>query len=255
MLNQSRAALVEALTRHLGGPDGASKRFQLQLSLDPYPAPAYRLIYLGRGGLDVDKIYVDPLTLGRVRGWLRSGGFGVTYVVLKRYNSADPEMTPLVAELTRHGRLIARSRRSGRARRTSNGRESNLSCTTPIRGSTTHWSVPVHRWRSGSSMALTRRLRDKIATRARAIPLARHAWARYRRRTYEQRIERFVREKTGRADRLPIGAVYEATMRCNLHCEFCYVGDLLNIEGEWRQELTLDALDKAFPDRKGSRSA
>ena len=100
-------------------------------------------------------------------------------------------------------------------------------------------------------MALTRRLRDKVATRARAIPLARHAWARYRRRKYEHSVERFVREKTGRADRLPIGAVYEATMRCNLHCEFCYVGDLLNVEGEWRQELTLEALDKAFPDREG----
>src|SRR5215204_7807101 len=100
-------------------------------------------------------------------------------------------------------------------------------------------------------MALTRRLRESIATRARAIPLARHAWARYRRRKYQQRIERFVTEKTGRADRLPFGAVYEATMRCNLHCEFCYVGDLLNIEGEWRQELTLDTLDKAFHDRAG----
>jgi MoaA/NifB/PqqE/SkfB family radical SAM enzyme len=40
-------------------------------------------------------------------------------------------------------------------------------------------------------------------------------------------------------------------MRCNLHCEFCYVGDLLNIEGEWRQELALDALAKAFPDQSG----
>jgi MoaA/NifB/PqqE/SkfB family radical SAM enzyme len=39
-------------------------------------------------------------------------------------------------------------------------------------------------------------------------------------------------------------------MRCNLHCEFCYVGDLLNLEGEWRQELTLDALSKAFPEQK-----
>ena len=48
-----------------------------------------------------------------------------------------------------------------------------------------------------------------------------------------------------------MGAVYEATMRCNLHCEFCYVGDLLNIEGEWRQELTLDALKQAFPDQAG----
>ncbi len=53
------------------------------------------------------------------------------------------------------------------------------------------------------------------------------------------------------ADRVPAGVVYEATMRCNLKCEFCYVGDLLNLEGEWREELTLDALRKAFPDRKG----
>jgi MoaA/NifB/PqqE/SkfB family radical SAM enzyme len=95
------------------------------------------------------------------------------------------------------------------------------------------------------------RVRESIATRARALPLARHAWARYRRRRYEQRIHRFITEKSGRADRLPVGAVYEATMRCNLHCEFCYVGDLLNIEGEWRQEMTLDALARAFPAQSG----
>jgi MoaA/NifB/PqqE/SkfB family radical SAM enzyme len=100
-------------------------------------------------------------------------------------------------------------------------------------------------------MALARKLRDSIATRARAVPLARHAWARYRTRRYQRRIQRFLTEKTGRAERLPIGAVYEATMRCNLHCEFCYVGDLLNIEGEWRQELTLDALRRAFPEHAG----
>ncbi len=92
------------------------------------------------------------------------------------------------------------------------------------------------------------RLRESLATRARSLPLARHAWARYRRRRYEHRISRFLEEKTGRADRLPIGAVYEATMRCNLHCEFCYVGDLLNIEGEWREEMTLEALSRAFPE-------
>ena len=95
------------------------------------------------------------------------------------------------------------------------------------------------------------RLRDSLATRARALPFARHAWARFRRLRYERRIQRFLDEKTGRADRLPIGAVYEATMRCNLHCEFCYVGDLLNIEGEWRQELTLESLRAAFPDQPG----
>lgn len=99
--------------------------------------------------------------------------------------------------------------------------------------------------------ATVARLRNRLATRARAVPAARHAWARYRRRQYEQRIERFLAEKTGRADRLPMGAVYEATMRCNLHCEFCYVGDLLNIEGEWRQELSLEALARAFPEHAG----
>jgi MoaA/NifB/PqqE/SkfB family radical SAM enzyme len=98
-------------------------------------------------------------------------------------------------------------------------------------------------------MILGRKIRESFALRARALPLARHAWARYRRGRYQRRIQRFLDEKSGRADRLPMGAVYEATMRCNLHCEFCYVGDLLNIEGEWRQELSLDALRQAFPQR------
>ena len=100
-------------------------------------------------------------------------------------------------------------------------------------------------------MVLIRKLGDRLKTTARGVPAARHAWARYRRRKYEARIQRFVEEGTGRADRLPMGAVYEATMRCNLHCEFCYVGDLLNVEGEWRQELTLDELSKAFPEQHG----
>jgi MoaA/NifB/PqqE/SkfB family radical SAM enzyme len=96
-------------------------------------------------------------------------------------------------------------------------------------------------------MVLVRKLGDRLKTKARALPVARHAWARFRRRKYEARVQRFLDDGSGRADRLPMGAVYEATMRCNLHCEFCYVGDLLNIEGEWRQELPLEALAKAFP--------
>src|SRR6476660_4830487 len=100
-------------------------------------------------------------------------------------------------------------------------------------------------------MSVVRKLRDRLATEARGLPIARHAWAKYRRRRYERQIRRFLTERSGRADRLPIGAVYEATMRCNLHCEFCYVGDLLNIEGEWREEMTLDALRTAFPDDPG----
>lgn len=106
-LTPSRDALAEALTRHLGSTDAASTKFQIQLALDPYPQPSYRIIYLGRGGLDVDKIYVDPADLGEGSGLAPLKSLGVTYVVLKRYNTADPEMTQLVAELMRHGRLIA----------------------------------------------------------------------------------------------------------------------------------------------------
>jgi MoaA/NifB/PqqE/SkfB family radical SAM enzyme len=100
-------------------------------------------------------------------------------------------------------------------------------------------------------MRLVPRLREAVARRARAVPLVTRLVARYRKRQYEQRIETFLEKKDGRAGRLPAGVVYEATMRCNLHCEFCYVGDLLNIEGEWRQELPLETLRRAFPDRDG----
>ena len=100
-------------------------------------------------------------------------------------------------------------------------------------------------------MTLTHRVRETVARRARKVPALTSLWAKYRRQKYERRIEGFLRDQDGRAGGLPQGIVYEATMRCNLHCEFCYVGDLLNIEGEWRQELPLDVLQRAFPDAAG----
>jgi len=100
-------------------------------------------------------------------------------------------------------------------------------------------------------MNFSARLRETVARRARGIPALTSLWAQYRKRKYAQHIERFEREKTGDAGRLPIGVVYEATMRCNLTCEFCYVGDILNLEGEWRQELPIETLQRAFPDQEG----
>jgi len=94
-------------------------------------------------------------------------------------------------------------------------------------------------------------LRNLLVAPLRRLRVAQHIHARWRHRGYDRSVARFLRERTGMAGRLPDGVVYEATMRCNLKCEFCYVGDLLNLEGEWREELTLDALRKAFPDRKG----
>src|SRR5919108_6164927 len=100
-------------------------------------------------------------------------------------------------------------------------------------------------------MLLARRVRELVLSRLRAFRPAQHAWARIRRRRYARSVAQFTAEGTGRAERLPRGIVYEATMRCNLHCEFCYVGDLLNLEGEWRQELSVDALERAFPASDG----
>lgn len=100
-------------------------------------------------------------------------------------------------------------------------------------------------------MPLSPRLREAVARRARGVPMLTSLLAKFRKQKYERRIGHFLTAKDGKAGRLPSGVVYEATMRCNLHCEFCYVGTLLNIEGEWREELPLDVLRKAFPDQDG----
>jgi MoaA/NifB/PqqE/SkfB family radical SAM enzyme len=93
--------------------------------------------------------------------------------------------------------------------------------------------------------------REFVVARLRRSRLAQHLHARLRHRKYDQSVARFLRERTGRSDRTPRNVVYEATMRCNLKCEFCFVGSLLNVEGEWRQELGVDALRRAFPEKAG----
>jgi MoaA/NifB/PqqE/SkfB family radical SAM enzyme len=94
-------------------------------------------------------------------------------------------------------------------------------------------------------------LREAVRRQARGMPFLTGLVARYRRRQYEKQIGSFLERRDGRAGQLPQGVVYEATMRCNLHCEFCYVGTLLNIEGEWREELPLEVLRRAFPEHEG----
>jgi hypothetical protein len=105
-LTPSRTSLTEALSMHLGSSAAASTKFQLQLSLDPYPAPAYRLTYLGSGGLDVDKIYVGYEELAR-SGLEPLRRLGVAFVVVKRYNTADPATLAFLTSLAREGRLVA----------------------------------------------------------------------------------------------------------------------------------------------------
>jgi hypothetical protein len=106
-LTPSREALLEGLAHNLGSADAASTKFRLQLSLDPYPAPAYRVIYLGHGGLDAEKIYIDDREVGGSQGLAPLRRLGVVFVVVKRYNRPDLEATPLLTALAREGRRIA----------------------------------------------------------------------------------------------------------------------------------------------------
>lgn len=103
----SRDSLVEAFEANIGGAAGASTKFQIQLGLDPYPSPAYRILYLGRGGLDADKLYIDPDEVNRPDAVGRLRSRRVAYVLLKRYNSVDSELTSFLAALARDGRRVA----------------------------------------------------------------------------------------------------------------------------------------------------
>ena len=106
-LVMSRPALEEALVHHLGSASAASTRFQLQLGLDPYPQPSYRLVYLGTGGLDVDKLYVSPAELAGPDGLALLRRLGVAFVVFKRYNGRDRDSAEFLTALAREGRRIA----------------------------------------------------------------------------------------------------------------------------------------------------
>lgn len=106
-LRQSRDGLVEALRATLGSEDRATIKFRQQLALAPYPAPAYRTLYLGDGGLDKDKIYVSPAAFSGQEPLAPLKALGVQYVVLKRYNVPDASLASLDGALASGGHLVA----------------------------------------------------------------------------------------------------------------------------------------------------
>jgi len=106
-LRQSREGLIEALRHTVGSEDRATIKFQQQLALSPYPAPAYRTIYLGDGGLDKDKIYISPREFDSAPTLAPLKALGVQYVVLKRYNVPDASLASLDRALASGGRIVA----------------------------------------------------------------------------------------------------------------------------------------------------
>jgi hypothetical protein len=113
-IRQSRDGLIEALRAKLGDESRAPLKYRLQLAATPYPAPAYRVLYLGESGKtlappgDVDKIYIPPrlFAYGDGLGALRDAR--VSYVVLTLYGSTPPGLRPLAEALAREGRLMAK---------------------------------------------------------------------------------------------------------------------------------------------------
>jgi hypothetical protein len=105
-VRRSREAMIEALRTNLGSEEKASIKFQLMLAA-PVASPSYRLIYLGDGGEDPDKIYVSPKVFDGSTGLGPLRRLGVQYVVLKQNNVPNPGLAGIEAGLAREGRRIA----------------------------------------------------------------------------------------------------------------------------------------------------
>lgn len=107
-LRRSHASLGEALRTHLGDESQASVRFQRELAAAAAVTvpPQYRVLFLGDGGLDVDKIYLSPSSVDGTGTLAPLRALGVRWVVLKRYNVVNPSLASLDRALAREGRLI-----------------------------------------------------------------------------------------------------------------------------------------------------
>ena len=79
---------------------------KLQIERQPYPRPAYRLIYLGRG-LDADKLYMPYPELTGAGALAPVHAERVAFVIFKRYNESDPAAEPFLTALAREGQRIA----------------------------------------------------------------------------------------------------------------------------------------------------
>lgn len=98
-------------------------------------------------------------------------------------------------------------------------------------------------------MSVVRRIRRAVGDTARALPLAREATAHVARRQYEQRVHRFLVEKSGLADPRPDGVVYETTAARPSAAAGCDAIGLLPSEPDGTPPLSLEAVRQHVPAR------
>ena len=174
-----RPPSVAARSGRAIGPADADQDAAARSTRRPYPAPAYRLIYLGYGR-DVDKLYLpyDQLDGGDPARPRAARTRGVRRPEAVQYRGSSAWCRSSRPWPARAGGWPCFRRTGTRSGARARAFPAQHRC--PDRRALER---PVRSWRSGKSMALVRKLRDRLATEARALPIARHAWARYRRRT------------------------------------------------------------------------
>jgi hypothetical protein len=104
---RSADSLADALRLHLGDPANASVRFQRELiAAATRTEPTYRVLFLGDGGMDVDKRYISPSVVDAAGSLAPVRSEGVEWVVLKQYNIPNPSLAALNQALAREARLV-----------------------------------------------------------------------------------------------------------------------------------------------------
>ncbi len=106
-LTPMKTVLLEALREHRGPGARPAGRLAGLLSVDPYPAPAYRVLYLGDADTDAERLYLPYPDADAPDGLAALRAQGVEIVVVKRPNRVPLLVRPLLAALDGHGRRLA----------------------------------------------------------------------------------------------------------------------------------------------------
>ena len=105
-LRPTRERLAEALANAGLQPGQAGRRSKALLARTPYPSPSYRLVYIGEGGMDEDKIYLPPEWFTRSSPDARARTACVEWVILKSAAPSGPN--PLAPFVAQSGTLVHR---------------------------------------------------------------------------------------------------------------------------------------------------